>query len=220
MQQYNTQLPKVKLPEYGRNLQELVEYCKTIPERDKRTRYAYGIVSIMGDLYPDADKVDNLKQILWDHLALISNYELDIDYPVEIIPKDSLNEHPEILENPQQQNIALRMYGKVVEDMIRKACQIEDQEQRIRLFERCANHMKLHFHITHPSADEDDEKILHDLVNYAGQEFEEDIYKVFLFSDQELQENTQYDPANLIVTPAKKKKKKKKKSAANGQNPA
>ncbi|MBQ1710518.1 MAG: DUF4290 domain-containing protein, partial [Treponema sp.] len=49
-------MPKVKLPEYGRNLQELVEYCKTIPDRDKRTRYAYGIVSIMGDLYPDADK--------------------------------------------------------------------------------------------------------------------------------------------------------------------
>ena len=147
MQQYNTQMPKVKLPEYGRNLQELVEYCKTIPDRDKRTRYAYGIVSIMGDLYPDADKVENLKQILWDHLALISNYELDIDYPVEIIPKDSLNVHPEILQNPQQQDIALRMYGKVVEDMIRKACQIEDQEQRIRLFERCANHMKLHFHL-------------------------------------------------------------------------
>ena len=75
MQQYNTQMPKVKLPEYGRNLQELVEYCKTIPDRDKRTRYAYGIVSIMGDLYPEAEKVENLRQILWDHLALISNYE-------------------------------------------------------------------------------------------------------------------------------------------------
>ena len=134
MQQYNTQMPKVKLPEYGRNLQELVEYCKTIPDRDKRTRYAYGIVSIMGDLYPEAEKVENLRQILWDHLALISNYELDIDYPVEIIPKDRLSERPEKLENPQQQHIAWRMYGKVIEDMVAKACAIEDQDQRIRLF--------------------------------------------------------------------------------------
>ncbi len=214
MQQYNTQMPKVKLPEYGRNLQELVNYCKTIPDREKRTRYAYGIVSIMGDLYPEADKVENLKQILWDHLALISNYELDIDYPVEIIPKNKLDDSPETLHNPQQQHIRWRMYGKTVEDMIEKACAMEDQEQRIRLFELCANHMKLHFHITHPTADEDDDKIIHDLLDYAGEKFKEDIYKVFLYSVKELQENTQYDPANLVVTPTKKKKKKKKKSAA------
>jgi len=213
MQQYNTQMPKVKLPEYGRNLQELVEYCKTIPDRDKRTRYAYGIVSIMGDLYPEAEKVENLRQILWDHLALISNYELDIDYPVEIIPKDRLSERPEKLENPQQQHIALRMYGKVIEDMVAKACAIEDQDQRIRLLERCANHMKLHFHITHPTADEDDDKIIQDLLAYTNGQFKDDIYKVFLHSAKELQDNTQYDPTKLVVTPAKKKKKKKKKKA-------
>jgi hypothetical protein len=218
MQQYNTQMPQVKLPEYGRNLQELVSYCKTIPDREKRTRYAYGIVSIMGDLYPDADKVENLNEILWDHLALISNYELDIDYPVEIIPKDKLNDRPETLKNPQQQSIRWRMYGKTIEEMVEKACAMEDQEQRIRLFELCANHMKLHFHITHPSADEDDDKIIHDLIEYAHEQYKEDIYKVFLYSAKELQENTQYDSANLVVTPTKKKKKKKKKSSTGQQN--
>ncbi len=211
-------MPKVKLPEYGRNLQELVEYCKTIPDREKRTRYAYGIVSIMGDLYPEADKVENLKQILWDHLALISNYELDIDYPVEIIPKESLNERPEVLSNPQQQHITWRMYGKTIENMVTKACAMEDQEQRIRLFERCANHMKLHFHITHPTADEDDDKIIQDLLSYTDGKYKEDIYKVFLYSAEELQENKQYDPNKLIVTPTKKKKKKKKKKAAGSNN--
>lgn len=218
MQQYNTQMPKVKLPEYGRNLQELVDYCKTIPDREKRTRYAYGIVSIMGDLFPEAEKVENLKQILWDHLALISNYELDIDYPVEVIPKSKLEDSPEILKNPQQQHIRWRMYGKTIERMIEKACAMEDQGQRIRLFELCANHMKLHFHITHPTADEDDDKIIHDLIDYTHERFKEDIYKVFLYSVKELQENTQYDPANLVVTPTKKKKKKKKKAAASQQS--
>lgn len=210
MQQYNTQLPKVKLPEYGRNVQELVNYCKTIPDREKRTRYAYGVVSIMEDLYPEAEKVENLKQILWDHLALLSNYELDIDYPVEIIPHDKLNERPETLTYPQHQNIHWRVYGKVIEDMVQKACEMEDQEQRIRLFELCANHMKLHFHETHPNADEDDDKIIQDLLEYTQGRFQEDIYKIYLYTVKELQENTQYDPKNLVVSTKKKKKKKKK----------
>ena len=217
MQQYNTQLPKIQLPEYGRNLQQLVSYCKTIPDRAKRTRYAYGIVSIMGDLFPEAEKVDNLKEILWNHLALIAGYELDIDYPVEIIRSDGQAVRADPLKNPQLENITWRMYGNTVEEMVKKACTIDDEAKRIRLFELCANHMKLHFHITHPTADEDDDKIIKDLIRYTDGRFEEDIYKVFLYSVKELLENTQYDPASLVQTPAKKKKKKKKKSAASAQ---
>lgn len=212
MQKYNTQMPKVRLPEYGRNLQDLVAYCKTIPDREKRNRCAASIVSIMEDLCPEKEKVENLNQILWENLAIISNYELDIDYPVEIIPRDKLDERPEPLHNQQLPYIRWRMYGNVVEQMVKKACATEDREQRIRLFERCANHMKLHFHITHPTADEDDDKIIHDLVDYAEGHFQDDIYQVFLYTAKELQENTQYDPTKLVV-PTKKKKKKKKKAA-------
>ena len=211
MQKYNTQLPGIKLPEYGRNIQQLVSYCLTIPDRAKRTRYAYGIVEIMADIYPDADKVENLRQILWDHLALLSDYKLDIDYPVQVIPQASLVERPQTLPNPQShQQIRWMMYGKVVEDMVAKACSIDDREQRIRLLELCANHMKLHFHNTHPNADEDDDKIIQDLVRYTGEAMREDVYQVFLYSVKELRENTQYDPNNLVVSTKKKKKKKKK----------
>lgn len=213
MQKYNTQKAPVKLPEYGRNVQELVAYCLTIPDRAKRTRYAYGIVSIMGDLYPNADQTENLQQILWDHLAILSDYNLDIDYPVEITPRAMIEDHPQPLPNPQQGNIRWRMYGKVVEDMVQRACNMPDREQRLRLFELCANHMKLHFHTTHPNADEDDDKIIQDLDAYTGHQFSEEVYQVFLFSAKELKENHQYDPTRLVVTPTKKKKKKKKKSA-------
>ena len=74
--------------------------------------------------------------------------------------------------------------------------------------------MKLHFHITHPTADEDDDKIIQDLLAYTNGQFKDDIYKVFLHSAKELQDNIQFDPTKLVVTPAKKKKKKKKKKAA------
>lgn len=212
MQQYNTQLPPVKLPEYGRFVQQLVAYCKTIPDRDRRNRYAYGIVSIMGDIYPQADKVENLKQVLWDHLAMLSNYELDIDYPFPVIPREQLNTQPDPLPTAQHPRIERRMYGKLIEGLIEHACSLEDENQRVRLFELCANHMKLHFHVTHPTADEDDDKIIHDLMDYTQGRFQEDILKVYLYSLAELQTNTQFDPASLVaVTPKKKKKKKKKK---------
>lgn len=210
MQSYNTQLSAIKLPEYGRNLQQLIEYCKSIPDRQKRTRYAYGIIDIMANLCPDTVAAsDDSRQILWDHLAIISNHELDIDYPCPILSKEKLDDRPEPLANPQQPHILWRMYGKVVEDMILQATQLTDSEQRIRLFERCANHMKLHFHKTHPNADEDDNKIIQDLIEYTHGQFQDDIYKVFLYSTKELQQNTQYDPASLEVSTKKKKKKKK-----------
>lgn len=209
MQNYNTQLSAVKLPEYGRNIQQLIEYCKTITDRDKRTRYAYGIVDIMADICPLSAVSAQDKQVLWDHLAIISNYELDIDYPCPILSQEKLADSPQPLSNPQNPYIHWRMYGKVVEDMIQKAISMEDAEQRTRLFELCANHMKLHFHKTHPNADEDDDKIIQDLLEYTRGQFRDEIYKVFLYPVKELQNNIQYDPASLEVNTKKKKKKKK-----------
>lgn len=210
MQNYNTQLPQIALPEYGRNIQQLIEYCKTIPDRVKRTRYAYGIVDIMADVKNDTEGVEDIKPILWDHLAMISNYELDVDYPFPITPKEKFVERPNVLSNPQQNRILWRMYGKVVEDMIERACVLSDPEQRIRLFELCANHMKLHFHKTYPNADEDNEKIINDLLEYTRGQFADEVRSIKLSSIKELQTNNQYDAAALEAQTKKKKKKKKK----------
>lgn len=200
---------KITLPEYGRHIQRLVEYCKTIPNRDKRTRYAYGIVEIMADIYPASSEMVDGKKVLWDHLAMIADYELDIDYPYPIMEKSELAAKP-LPVSCDHNHIHNRMYGKVIEDMIEKACQMTDQEQRIRLFELCANQMKRSFHETNKSADEDDKKIILDLLDYTYGRFKDDIYQVFLFSKEELAENTQFNPAAVVATPAKKKKKKKK----------
>lgn len=209
MNNYNTQLPQIVLPEYGRNIQQLIEYCKTIPDRDRRTRYAYGIVEIMADV-KNTEGVEDIKPILWDHLAMISNYELDIDYPFPITPKEKFDERPNVLGNPQQNNILWRMYGKVVEDMIARACVLSDPEQRVQLFELCANHMKLHFHKTYPNADEDNEKIINDLLVYTRGEFADEVRSIHLYDIKDLQTNTQYDAAALEAQSKKKKKKKKK----------
>lgn len=210
MQNYNTQLPQIALPEYGRNLQQLVEYCKSIPNRVKRTRYAYGIIGIMADLNPDVADAENQHPILWDHLAMISNYELDIDYPFPITPKEKIEERPDVLNNPQQKNIRWRMYGKVVEDMIARACLMTDAEQRVRLFKLCANHMKLHFHKTYPNADEVNSKIINDLLEYTRGKFADEISAITLLDIKNLMTNNQYDEAAIEAVTKKKKKKKKK----------
>ncbi|MBQ0056490.1 MAG: DUF4290 domain-containing protein [Bacteroidales bacterium] len=207
MQQYNTQLSKITLPEYGRRVQELIRYCKTIPDRGKRTAYAHTIVEIMADLYPEIANVENSKQILWDHLALISNYELDVDYPFQITPKESLSGQP-VKMTQNEEPFRYMMYGRVVEQMIEKVKTLENPSDRIRLLELCANHMKRNFHLVNKDADEDNDKIINDLVNYVGIEYKDEVYQVFLYDNADLKKNDQYDPARL-VEPKKKKKKKK-----------
>lgn len=210
MQKYNTSLKKIQLPEYGRNIENLITYCKSIPDKEKRTKFAYGIVEFMARVKNDDAPTEDTKRVYWDHLALLANFELDIDYPFEVIQKEKLDTKPEPLkmESPR---IRFRQYGLVVENMIKEACEMEDAERRLRLLELCANHMKLQFHLANSSADEDDAKVIHDLVDYVGPNFAEECYKVYLYSLEELKVNDQYDPTKVVATPAKKKKKKKKK---------
>lgn len=208
MQEYNSSLPPIKLPEYGRNVQNLVEYCKTIEDRTRRNRYARRIVDIMADIYPEARQMENCKAILWNHLAIIADFSLDIDYPYEIIPKTSFESKPNRIEYSKN-DIRYRMYGKRVEDLLAKAAEINDPNQRIRLFELCANHIKRCYHQTYKDAKEDDDKIIQDMLDYTDGKYKDEIYKVFLYTSKDLMVNNQYDPATLV--PAKKKKKKKKK---------
>ena len=206
MQEYNTQLPIIKLPEYGRNVQSLVNYCKTIPDREKRNACARAIVEIMGDLYPDLAAVSGRKNILWDHLSVIANQELDIDYPCEVMQQEELSSKPAPLPNTQSP-IRIRMYGKRMEGLVKYALTIEDKEKRIELFELISNQMKRNFHDTYKEASEDDKKILQDLAYYAGEEFEQEIMQIKLLDKKVLSTNNQYDPATLVVTKKKKKKK-------------
>ena len=84
---YNTQRKKLPLPEYGRGIQEMVDYALTLPTKGERQRCANTIVSIMGNMFPHLRDVPDFKHKLWDHLAIMAEYKLDIDYPYEIIPQ-------------------------------------------------------------------------------------------------------------------------------------
>ena len=102
------------LPEYGRNIQNMVDYCVTIQDREERKRCANTIINIMGNMFPHLRDVNDFKHILWDHLAIMADFKLDIDYPYEIIKKENLYSRPPRI--PYNNNrIRYRHYGKTLE---------------------------------------------------------------------------------------------------------
>jgi len=158
---YNTKLPQLALPEYGRNIQNMVDHCVSIPDRNERKRCADTIINIMGNMFPHLRDVNDFKHILWDHLAIMSDFKLDIEYPYEIVKKEDLYIRPPRLPYDNGQ-ITYKHYGKNLENMIRKATEYEEGEERNQLIKLLANHMKKSF-LTWNKEVVDDRKIFTDL---------------------------------------------------------
>lgn len=139
--QYNTQRKKLPLPEYGRSIQNMVDYALTLEERSERQRCANSIINIMGSMFPHLRDVPDFKHKLWDHLAIMANFKLDIDYPYEIIAKDNLGTKPEQIPYPSTR-IRYRHYGRTLEVLIKKAMEFPEGDEKNNLVALIANHMK------------------------------------------------------------------------------
>ncbi len=158
---YNSQLKKLALPEYGRNIQQMVDYCCTIEDREERNKCAHSIINTMSNLFPQLKQETDYQHKLWDHLAIMSDFTLDIDYPYEPIKPENLNTKPVPIEY-KLEGIKMRHYGKIVDQMIQSACDYPDGEEKEALVMLIANHMKkLISQIS--NEDVDDSKIFKDL---------------------------------------------------------
>ena len=91
---YNTERVTLYIPEYGRNVQKMVDYLKTIEDREKRNEQARAIIKVMEIINPAVHLQDNYEQKLWDHLHIISGFDLDVDSPYPAPAPESLNEKP------------------------------------------------------------------------------------------------------------------------------
>ena len=138
---YNSQRTKMVLPEYGRNIQKMVEYTIKLEDRDERNKAARSIISIMGNLNPHLRDVSDFKHKLWDHLAIMSDFKLDIDSPYETPVPEILFEKPKPVPY-KNQKIRYKHYGKIIELLIAEAIKIEDGEEKDALVRLIANHMK------------------------------------------------------------------------------
>ena len=194
---YNTQRKKLILPEYGRCIQQMVDYAKTIGDRAERQNCANTIIALMANMQEQRTDPDELRNKLWNHLAAMADYELDIDYPVEIVHHEEAKDKRERLPYPQHK-IEKRHYGYIVESLIRKLSEIEVEDERVELAGLVANQMKRSLASWNRDA-LDDDKILEDLARATDG-------KVDLKAD-----NFDFIPDNSLFGNVQQAKKKKRK---------
>jgi hypothetical protein len=166
MMNYNTKLKRLILPEYGRNIQNMVDYCVLMTDKEERQRCANAIIGTMGNLFPYLRDINDFKHILWDHLAIMSDFKLDIDYPYEVIKKEDLYSRPPRIPYGNSR-FHYRHYGRIIEQMIHEANRLEQGEERDCLVSLLANQMKKSYLVWNKESVEDS-KIFLDLNELSG----------------------------------------------------
>ena len=158
---YNTQRKRMALPEYGRNVQKMVDHIKTIQDRDERNRAAKTLIQIMGNLNPHLRDEGDFRHKLWDHLALIANFELDIDSPYPVPEATKFIEKPNLIPY-RQGDIRYLHYGRIIELMIEAAIEMDEGDQKEYLTTLIVNQMKKSY-ITWNRSQVSDEVIIGDV---------------------------------------------------------
>lgn len=202
MMEYNTTRNKLKISEYGRNVQKLVNLARTIEDREERTKFAKVIVQIMGQMNPTIRDSGDFRHKLWDHLFIIADFNLDVDSPYPIPSREMLEKKPARLTYGEK-NIRYRMYGANIVKIIEKAKEFDDGEEKDALIHAIANHLKKSY-LSWNRESVDDEQIFEHL---------ETLSKGNLKLKDELKLNT----TNEILSRNKKKKVVPVKPAKNMQ---
>ncbi|PCH71534.1 MAG: hypothetical protein COC06_00970 [Bacteroidales bacterium] len=158
---YNSSRKHLILPEYGRNVHKMVDFALTVEDKDERNRVVKSIIAIMGNMYPHLRDVSDFRHKLWDHIAIMSDFKIDIDSPYEAPTREKLAEKPDRLPY-NNEKIRYRHYGRTVEVLIAKAIELEDQDKKNALILMIANHMKKSF-LNWNKDSVPDEKIFKDL---------------------------------------------------------
>ncbi|MDF1672831.1 MAG: DUF4290 domain-containing protein [Vicingaceae bacterium] len=158
---YNTRRPQMVIPEYGRNIQKMVEHAINTTDRDERNKIATAIISVMGQLNPHLRDIADFKHKLWDHLFIISDFKLDVDSPYPIPEKEEIMRKPEKMAYPQTDN-RFKHYGKSVVNLINRAIEFPEGDEKEALIGVIVNLMKKSY-LTFNQDSVDDTLILKDL---------------------------------------------------------
>lgn len=144
--EYNTSRTPLRMPEYGRIIQNMVEKCKATSDREERNRMAMVIVDFMEQRNPQLRNEENYRHKLWDHLFILSGYDLDVDTPYPFPTPEELNQKPKPMGYPKLQG-DFKFYGKSILQLIEMAINLEESEKKSALIEVIANNMKKSYNI-------------------------------------------------------------------------
>jgi hypothetical protein len=142
--EYNTTRQKLMLPEYGRNVQNMIHHAMTIEDRTERNRAAQAIIEVMGQLNPHLRDVDDFRHKLWTHLFVMSDFKLDADSPYELPKPEELASKPERVEYPGSK-IRFGHYGKYTQKILEQSGGISDEKEKKYLTRTMGNFMKKQF---------------------------------------------------------------------------
>ena len=141
--EYNSQRGTLKLKEYGRNIQKLVEHALSLEDKKEKQDVIDQIIMIMGNLNPHLKNVEDFNHLLWDHLHIMSDFQFtDIESPYPMPDREVLFAKPEKFAYPTK-NRKFRHYGKNIQSMIAKAVAMDDVEKKQGYAEIIANYMKI-----------------------------------------------------------------------------
>lgn len=165
---------KVILKEYGKNIQKLVDYIKTVPDQEKRTEYAFALVELMKQLNPLLKSESDQK--LWDDMYIMSDFELEVSGPFPMPPKELLGKKPKTVGYPEGE-VKFKHYGRNIEKLIEKAIEIEDDEEQETALIYIGQLMRS-FHSTWNRENFDDAIILDDIKTLSKGKLHIDLEKV------------------------------------------
>ena len=191
---YNTHREQLLMPEYGREIQKMVDYAVSLTDKSERQNCAQEIVRMMETKVPELHDNADFEQTLWDHLYLMSHKQLDIDWPFDVTAAEKLQEKPKAIPLPQE-GMRLRHYGKLLEQLFEKLKTMPEGEERDALAFYTANQMKRNL-MTWGHGSMSDEKVADDLARFTDGAIQLDLSTMKL------------DKVTAIEEPKAKKKKK------------
>ncbi len=139
--EYNKRQKTLAMPEYGRNVQNMVDYCLTLADREERNRCARTIIHTMHDISPERRSVTQNDNTYWDHLAIMSEFRLDVDYPADVITEEKAKCHPASVPY-NMHKIQYRFYGYIIQQLVEKAVGMEEGVERTEFAKYIATQMK------------------------------------------------------------------------------
>ncbi len=164
--EYNTSRAKMIIPEYGRNVQKMINHCCTIEDKEERNKCANAIIKVMGQLNPQLRDIEDFTHKLWAHLFIMSDFKLEVDSPYPRPSAENFTSKPEKLEYPNRK-IKYGHYGKILEDMIKAAVDYPEGEEKKYLIKRCANLLKTSYLIWNRDTVNDNTIVKH-LEDFSG----------------------------------------------------
>ena len=192
---YNTQREKLLMPEYGREIQKMVDHAVGLADKAERLKCAKTIVRMMETKVPQIRDTADYQQTLWDHLYLMSGKQLDIDWPFDVSGAEKIHSKPAPVPLPQNR-IRLRHYGKLVTELTDKLKTMPEGPERDELVRQTANQMKRDL-LTWGHGSSDDEKVSDDMARLTDGAVQLDLGRF------------RFDRVTAIAVDEGKKKKRK-----------